>query len=205
MRTNEASDPVSFAKVKDVPQGILSRDAATLDGKDSADFAGAAHSHSGADITSGTVAADRVQDGSGSGLDADQLDGKNSSEFATKASEGWHETFTYSPFVNMGAPFNTVAYYKDPLRVVHLKGVVFWNAPGGSVGPSGCDGQQYTTFTTLPTGYRPAAREVHPSLKNNTPTRIDIYSDGRVAFCDSRNVFHGDWFSLDGISFRATN
>ncbi len=45
-RTNEASDPVSFSKVKDVPGGVLSRDAATLDGKDSADFAAAGHRHS---------------------------------------------------------------------------------------------------------------------------------------------------------------
>ncbi len=54
------------------------RNADTLDGKDSAQFADSSHAHSGADISSGTVEADRVEDGAGSDLNADQLDGKDS-------------------------------------------------------------------------------------------------------------------------------
>jgi hypothetical protein len=70
----------------------------TLDGKDSNGFANAVHAHSGAAITSGTVAEERIDsaiarvseigpmvlaaDGSGSTLDADFLDGMDSSEFA---------------------------------------------------------------------------------------------------------------------------
>ncbi len=42
------------------------------------------HQHSGADITSGTVEADRIEDGAGSNLNADQLDGKNSSAFGIR-------------------------------------------------------------------------------------------------------------------------
>ena len=42
------------------------------------------HQHSGAEITSGTVEADRIEDGSGSNLNADQLDGKNSSAFGIR-------------------------------------------------------------------------------------------------------------------------
>ena len=38
---NEADDPVSYTKLKDVPGGIASRDADTLDGKNSSDFASA--------------------------------------------------------------------------------------------------------------------------------------------------------------------
>src|SRR5829696_762254 len=60
-------------------------DANTLDGKDSTQFADATHVHSGADITSGTVDADRIEDGSGSGLDADTLDGLDSTEFGAAA------------------------------------------------------------------------------------------------------------------------
>jgi hypothetical protein len=53
-------------------------DANTLDGKDSTQFANSSHTHSGADITSGTVEADRIEDGQGSNLNADQLDGLDS-------------------------------------------------------------------------------------------------------------------------------
>jgi hypothetical protein len=55
-------------------------DADQLDGKSSEQFANATHPHSGADITSGTVEADRVEDGAGSNLNADQLDGLNSTD-----------------------------------------------------------------------------------------------------------------------------
>ena len=68
-----------------------------LDGLDSTAFAASSHTHSGADITAGTVAEARIDallardaevfaivtgaDGTGSGLDADLLDGMNSSAF----------------------------------------------------------------------------------------------------------------------------
>lgn len=72
-------------------------DSEQLDGKDSTQFANASHPHSGGDITTGTVAEARVDgtvtrdgevmpivkanDGAGSGLDADTLDGLESSAF----------------------------------------------------------------------------------------------------------------------------
>lgn len=72
-------------------------DADLLDGQNSTAFAAASHNHSGANITSGTVAEARIDatitrdsevmsivtgaDGAGSGLDADLLDGMNSSDF----------------------------------------------------------------------------------------------------------------------------
>ena len=77
--------------------GSKAADSDKLDGKDSTQFADSAHTHSGEDITSGTVAEARIDgsvardgevmptvkagDGSGSGLDADQLDGKDSGAF----------------------------------------------------------------------------------------------------------------------------
>jgi hypothetical protein len=55
-------------------------DANTFDGKDSTRFADSSHTHSGADIASGTVEADRIEDGQGSNLNADQLDGLDSTQ-----------------------------------------------------------------------------------------------------------------------------
>ncbi|UCD36904.1 MAG: hypothetical protein JSW54_08670, partial [Fidelibacterota bacterium] len=76
-------------------------DADLLDGQEAAAFAEATHSHAGEDITSGTVADARIDaaitrdsevmtivqdnDGSGSGLDADLLDGQQATAFAEAA------------------------------------------------------------------------------------------------------------------------
>jgi hypothetical protein len=85
-------------------------DADLLDGQHAAAFAAASHPHSGADITSGIVAEARIDplitrdsevmtivkanDGSGSGLDADLLDGQHASAFA--ASNHNHNTLYYT-------------------------------------------------------------------------------------------------------------
>ena len=110
-------------------------DADTLDGQDSGDFAPTDHLHSGADITSGTVAEAYVDDqiardaevaasisshagdpdahhlrytdaeawnaaldndGPGSGLDADKLDGQDSSSFASEAHNHQGESWSGS-------------------------------------------------------------------------------------------------------------
>ena len=76
-------------------------DADLLDGSSSAAFASSSHVHSGGDITSGTVAEARIDalltrdaevfgiitsnDGAGSGLDADLLDGASSAAFASSS------------------------------------------------------------------------------------------------------------------------
>lgn len=81
-----------------VAYALFAENTALLNGQPSTAFATAAHAHSGGDITSGTVADGRVAptiardnevfsivtglDGAGSGLDADLLDGLNSSSFA---------------------------------------------------------------------------------------------------------------------------
>jgi len=125
---NEASDPVSYTKVKDVPPDVVSRNADTLDGQNSSEFApanhlhderyytegevntalsgkaNASHQHSGADITSGEVADARIaqsvtrdsevaqivknNDGQGSGIDADTLDGQSSSFYLPGGNTG---------------------------------------------------------------------------------------------------------------------
>lgn len=93
-----------IARVADVFDIVLAADgtgsgldADLLDGLSSAAFASSSHAHSGDDITSGTVAAARIDallardaevfgivttnDGAGSGLDADLLDGVSSGAF----------------------------------------------------------------------------------------------------------------------------
>jgi hypothetical protein len=59
---------------------VANLNADRLDGKDSTQFADSSHTHSGADIASGTVEADRIEDGQGSNLNADQLDGLDSTQ-----------------------------------------------------------------------------------------------------------------------------
>ncbi len=80
-------------------------DADTVDGLDASDLAPVDHEHSAADITSGVLADARIPtgvardnevfsivlgaDGSGSGLDADRLDGFTSSDFVTFSDDLW--------------------------------------------------------------------------------------------------------------------
>ena len=137
-------------------------------------------------------------------LNADRLDGLDSGAFAPKAVENWHEVgapgepaFTSSGWTNFGSPHTTAGFYKDPYGVVHLKGLVKWTGGGHSA--------QCVTPFVLPQGYRPAAREIHPSLKNDTPGRIDILTDGSVSACGGQDLNGGEWVALDGISFRAAN
>ena len=93
-----ARDNEVFGIVTDNDGATSGMDADLLDGLNSTTFATASHTHSGADITSGTVDASVIDaaiarvvdvfsivlgaDGSGSGLDADLLDGLSSAAFA---------------------------------------------------------------------------------------------------------------------------
>ena len=144
-------------------------------------------------------------------LNADMVDGIDSTAFATKAQEAWHEvgtagqppfeTFISSPiWANFGGGYNTVGFYKDSVGQVHLKGLF------KSYYQEGGDCDTNTTFMyvfQLPTGYRPAATAVFPNLYSNTLGRIDVLSTGWVAICQPSSYSINDFFSLDGISFRA--
>jgi hypothetical protein len=155
-------------------------------------------------------------------LNADSLDGKDASEFAAARAEEWHEVGTpgepgfidgfgcggrgCAGWANFGNGHNTVGFYKDPYGVVHLKGVVKWTNAGQNA-PGGCG---WAIFQ-LPEGYRPAATEAHASMRNDTPSRVDVwsadagYGPGTARVCDARNTANGDYYLLDGISFRATD
>ena len=85
-------------RLTSVPYSIVSENSRLLQGNAASAFAEAVHTHSGSDITLGTVAESRIDpaiardaeimptvlaaDGAGSTLDADRLDGKDSTDFA---------------------------------------------------------------------------------------------------------------------------
>jgi hypothetical protein len=95
--TTAPADKVTAPMKVDSQAKVLNLNADEIDGRDVGSFASSAHSHAGGDITSGTVAETRIDgsltrdgevmtrvwaaDGTGSGLDADQIDGLDSTTF----------------------------------------------------------------------------------------------------------------------------
>ena len=95
---------------------------------------------------------------------------------------------------NYDGGYSTAAFYRDPLGVVHLKGVTKRiDDPYGS----DCD-----QVFSLPVGYRPAQREIHPAVGYNgsdyVPDRIDVTPLGQVVVKRDGGTFD----SLDGLNFR---
>lgn len=91
-------------------------------------------------------------------------------------------------FFNLGFGYNTVAYMKDKMGFVHIRGMV--SHPGNPAG---------LTVFKLPPGCRPGGISVFSVLSNNNPARIDVMPNGDVVV----NVGIGDWTSMDGITFKA--
>jgi N-acetylneuraminic acid mutarotase len=92
----------------------------------------------------------------------------------------------YSTIPNTYEP---AGYYKDKMDRVHLKGLI----AGGSTATE-------TVLFTLPSGYRPTKRLLFTVATGSGSGRMDIRPNGEVLFVSGANSF----FSLDGISFRAT-
>ncbi len=105
--------------------------------------------------------------------------------------------FNLSSITNVSvAGYDTVAFYKDPFGVVHLKGVAQWvNFASQTADPAG------GLIFILPAGYRPAETIIQPTIQQDSVGRLDIHSDGSVTHAYSMN--HGDWITLAGIEFRA--
>lgn len=110
------------------------------------------------------------------------LDGKvvtNITDIATNVTnidtidslEAWHEVGSGGEpaFENswVNGSTETVAFYKDPWGVVHLKG----KATGGTIN---------TVIFTLPTGNRPSNTRILIAAQGANITRIRILSDGSV-------------------------
>jgi len=89
-------------------------------------------------------------------------------------------------WTNLGAPYNSAGYFKDPFGIVHLRGMI----TGGAV-PS--------VAFVLPAKYRPLAINVFTVVANNAFGRVDVDSGGNVNVNTGSNAF----VSLDGITFRA--
>lgn len=137
-----------------------------------------------------------------SATNADLLDGVDSTGFVEPgSSEAWHEVGAANqpPFLNNwvnAAPTisTTAAFYRDPLDVIHLKGIV----DGGSGGQS--------VIFILPEGYRPNTQPCLVTARGNatpgpvTPVLVCVGADGSVVvtepFATTGQLF------LDGLNFR---
>lgn len=143
---------------------------------------------------------------------AKQLDGLDSSQFAPGTAEPWREVGTpgQPAFATgtCGAPcygnfdpanVNTVAFFRDPWGIVHLKGLA--ECLGGTAPPCFAGDRIFS----LPEGYRPDRTASLSTVRssNFTPNvagRVDVDASGDVAVATNESV--EDWVSLDGLSFR---
>ena len=149
-------------------------------------------------------------------LNADKLDGLDSTAVAQNGSEAWHEVGGAGepPFNSTGTctwgnfqlPNNTAAFLRDRFGFVHLKGAV--DADGTSC-PPGATSE--ALIFNLPAGYRPAAREVFATLTNSELGRVNVAGPvvnanqgaGAVSIDPpTTEVNAKQWLMLDGISFR---
>lgn len=96
------------------------------------------------------------------------------------------ESTFQNSWVNYGAPYNPVGYWKDPFGWVHLTGL----AKNGTIN---------TPIFTLPAGLRPAFTVLIGNISNGAIGRLDIGSDGTVVQAAGNNTY----VSLENIRFKA--
>ena len=124
---------------------------------------------------------------------ADKLDNVDSAEFVKRgSSEAWRELGSAGQPAFAGAWTNespttetTGAFYKDPLDVVHLKGIV----TGGT-----------NTIFTLPAGYRPGKAGCLATWRGGSIAYVCVYPSGAVTQLGGPG---SGAILLDGLSFRA--
>ena len=140
-------------------------------------------------------------DGVGSGLNADEVDGLDSADFVQREGAIFTAVTLPGNGCNGSAPWvhslfgtpNRVAYFRDFMGFVHLRGEVF-DCPGLS-GP----------ILTLPVGYRPLKTEHQIGIARPTdgsaPSfgRIEIATNGDV---NGQIAGTATLLSLDGVYFR---
>ena len=149
--------------------------------------------------------------------DADELDGKNSTEFRTDR-EAWHLVGAQGEpafndgntgsgpqsgcyWSNLNVNSNAAGFYKDADDVVHFKGAV--KAIDGST--HNCNmfpGSDIVIFQ-LPSDYRPDVKIVLAAASNLGMSRVNVFPAGWVevewAFLSSAETS----LSLDGLTYRA--
>jgi len=139
-----------------------------IDNREASSFAGTGHKHPGTDINSGTVEADRIEDGSGSNLNADQLDGQDSTEFlganqkAADADKLDGKDFSAFSARNLSDPYSTTGPLPKEWTYTSKGGTVIISVAGSGFRSSGntttqagyigmwldVDGQDYGTVWT---------------------------------------------------------
>jgi hypothetical protein len=150
--------------------------------------------------------------------DANTLDGVDSAAFARTTSEQWRAVgasgqpafgtgLQSTPmWQNADSSHNSAGFYKDSTGTVHLKGLVKFINNTGNTGTVRLACNTNNAVFTLPQGYRPAVREVLLSVSNDVPIRVNVDSNGGIYTCNqTRDWAGGEWVSLDGLSFRASN
>ncbi len=105
--------------------------------------------------------------------------------------EAWIEPSLENNWVNYGGSRQTAAYYKDKLGRVQLRGIIRFDDPNSPP-------NNPTKLFTLPTGYRPTARERFAVVADAQFASIFIDADGNVYY-ESGGIVE---FSLCGVSFR---
>jgi hypothetical protein len=130
-----------------------------------------------------------------SAANANALGGKPASAFASSASEPYREVGTpgqpqfQNDWGHAGGDASTAAFYKDPLGVVHLKGLITHDAGGGTVA------------FTLPPGYRPSQSLTMPAATGEEFGNLGVEVDGDVV----PSCFDGLALcaaGIDGLTFR---
>jgi len=105
---------------------------------------------------------------------------------AASVLEQWNAPTLGNSWVNAGGSLNPAGYWKDPIGIVHVRGVI-------------ASGTINSMAFTLPVGYRPANTERLVAISNDAIGRLEISNAGAVTPVIGSNVY----FSLDGMTFRA--
>jgi len=106
--------------------------------------------------------------------------------------EGWKALPFADGWTNYGGTWETGAYRKDRVGIVHLRGLLT-RAAGAPTG----------TIAVLPPGYRPQRGRLFTVHTGESPAqagRVDVGPNGAVAWLVGA-VGEMDYTSLDGISF----
>jgi hypothetical protein len=129
-------------------------------------------------------------------VNANQLGGRPASAYASSEGE---------PYRVVGAPgqpgfeglwtgfpegLASVAFYKDPVGVVHLRGLAVGKAKNSEL----------TSIYTLPAGYRPSATLYFNIFDIEETQPLYVFPNGTV---QTACPFAGCYAPLDGVSFRA--
>jgi hypothetical protein len=172
----------------------------------------AAATINGANITNRSIAAKKIKKHTLTGTEinvsrlgtvpnASSLGGLDAGRYETKAEAA--AGFRPAPFTNATLEpgwtsngDNTVAFYKDQLGVVHLKGSAF-NGTGASVA---------ATILTLPAGYRPSvAKQFAVACGSNLVQAagiVGIVPQGGLQIANGTCATTPAVVNLDGITFR---